>query len=412
MLLQSKNNRTKYLPRAISTKIASEVCIAIVLLTLFSMGLNSCTINGANTATETHSSTTPSTTLFTQWESKILVSDMAFQEGIAETINGKNYLFCSANYGASTQQQNTYVTIVILDISDPDHPNEISSVKTGQDEEPAWCTLKLVGTALYVLTDDNMWIINVSDPIQPKDMGQIPLIGASNIAISGKFAYIISYNISSNQTSGQIISTVDISDPVHPVNVGQITIPNTAFAGLEVSDSLLFALAYNGVYICDASIPSSLKQVGFLANPFPRTTGPIPTGYIPPNFFDMAIAENELYIVSGIDKLLAVNISNPAAPKIVSDLKMSEQSSEIVISGKDAYLLSSNDPIFGRLDILETVDISNPDKLKELKIMSLPGTLTESYNIMIEAGNHLYFCDNRYPIIQIIDLGNLADTLK
>jgi uncharacterized secreted protein with C-terminal beta-propeller domain len=126
----------------------------------------------------------------------------------------------------------------------------------------------------------------------------------------------------------------------------------------------------------------------------------------------MAINGNKLYIVSGIEKLLAVDISNPAEPKIVSDFEMAEQSSEIIISGKDAYLLSSNDQIFGRLDILETVDISNPDKLNELKIVPLPGTLTESYDNVIEASNHLYFCDNRYPIIQVIDLGNLTDALK
>ncbi len=231
----------------------------------------------------------------------------------------------------------------------------------------------------------------------------MPLTGATNIEISGKYAYITS----NNETNGQIINTIDISDSVHPVNVGQITVPNTVFAAVEASGPFLFALASNGLYVYDASTPSSLKQVGFLANPFPRTTGPIPTGYIPPNFFDMAINGNKLYIVSGIEKLLAVDISNPAEPKIVSDFEMAEQSSEIIISGKDAYLLSSNDQIFGRLDILETVDISNPDKLDELKIVPLPGTLTESYDNVIEVSNHLYFCDNRYPIIQVIDLGNL-----
>jgi hypothetical protein len=384
------------------------VYICLILLIVFSLGLSSCNTNTINKAVETVNSPA----LFTQWQSKTLASDMAFQEGIAGTISGKNYLFCSSNSGASTQVQNTYVTIIILDITNPDHPNEISSMQTGQDEDPYAYILKLNGTTLYVLTADNLWVIDVSDPNQPKDMGQMPLTGASNIEISGKFAYIISSNIFSNQTSGQIISTIDISDPLHPVNVGQITISNTAFAALEASDSLLFALAYNGVYIYDASIPSSVRQVGFLANPFPRTTGPTPTGYIPPNFFDMAIAGNELYVVSGVDKLLAVNISNPAGPKIESDLKMREQSSEIVISGNDAYLLSSNDQIFGRLDILETVDISNPDKLNELKIVPLPGTLTESYDNVIEASNHLYFCDNRYPIMQVIDLGNLTDALK
>jgi hypothetical protein len=105
----------------------------------------------------------------------------------------------------------------------------------------------------------------------------------------------------------------------------------------------------------------------------------------------MAIAGNELYVVSGVDKLLAVNISNPAGPKIESDLKMREQSSEIVISGNDAYLLSSNDQIFGRLDILETVDISNPDKLNELKIVPLPGTLTVSKTAFFDPSLTTFF---------------------
>jgi hypothetical protein len=380
------------------------VYICLILLIVFSLGLSSCNTNTINKAVETVNSAA----LFTQWQSKILAPAMAFQEGIAGTISGKNYLFCSSNSGASTQQQNTYITIVILDITNPDHPNEISSLQTGQDEVPYAYILKLNGTTLYALTSDNLWIIDVSDPNQPKIVGQTPLTEATNIEISGKYAYITS----NNETNGQIIDTIDISDPVHPVNVGQITVPNTVFAAVEASGPFLFALASNGLYIYDASIPSSLKQVGFLANPFPRTTGPIPTGYIPPNFFDMAIAGNELYVVSGVDKLLAVNISNPAGPKIESDLKMREQSSEIVISGNDAYLLSSNDQIFGRLDILETVDISNPDKLNELKIVPLPGTLTESYDNVIEASNHLYFCDNRYPIMQVIDLGNLTDALK
>jgi hypothetical protein len=196
-----------------------NVYLGLVLLIVFCIGLSSCHINNTNKVAET--STVP--ILFTQWESQILASDMAFQGDVAGSISGKNYLFCSANSGASTQQQNTYVTIVILDITNPEHPNEISSLQTGQDEDPYAYILKLKGTTLYALTADNLWIIDVSDPKQPKEMGQMQLTDASNIEVSGKYAYITS----NNETNGQIINTIDITDSVHPVNVGQITIRNS-----------------------------------------------------------------------------------------------------------------------------------------------------------------------------------------
>jgi hypothetical protein len=53
MLPQSKNNPKRHLLIAISTEIASRTCAAIILLTLFSMGLGSYIINGASTTAET-----------------------------------------------------------------------------------------------------------------------------------------------------------------------------------------------------------------------------------------------------------------------------------------------------------------------------------------------------------------------
>jgi hypothetical protein len=177
---------------------------------------------------------------------------------------------------------------------------------------------------------------------------------------------------------------------------------------MESSGSLLFALANNGLYIYDTSVPAALKQMGFLLNPFPPLTGVIPPEFIPPDFFDMALAGNNLYIVSGIEKLLAVNISNPAAPKIITNFEMAEQGTNIIISGGKAYLLSCNGAItfsMGVENLLAIVDITNPSQLSEFNSILLSPTYSDSYNIMIEASNHLYFCDDRYPVIQIMDLG-------
>ena len=54
------------------------VYICLILLIVFSLGLSSCNTNTINKAVETVNSPA----LFTQWQSKTLASDMAFQQGI------------------------------------------------------------------------------------------------------------------------------------------------------------------------------------------------------------------------------------------------------------------------------------------------------------------------------------------
>jgi hypothetical protein len=395
--------------------------IGIVILTSLLSGLLAVAVGCGSPATTKSDSTLPTTTTIAtttngliNWKSKMLACNIVFGTSIAATIDEKNYLICSVNFGNNPDGSGTNedAGIIILDISNPNSPNEISYLKTGQDEKVYFeGNLKLNGSILYALTyniasaDNYLWIIDVSDPYHPKDIGKTPLAGGNDtdIEVTGKYAYVASSSEASNPT----LITLDISDPIHPHIVGQITVPSI-FSIMESSGSLLFALANNGLYIYDTSVPAALKQMGFLLNPFPPLTGVIPPEFIPPDFFDMALAGNNLYIVSGIEKLLVVNISNPAAPKIITNFELAEQGTNIIISGGKAYLLSCNGAItfsMGVENLLAIVDITNPSQLSEFNSILLSPTYSDSYNIMIEASNHLYFCDDRYPVIQIMDLG-------
>jgi hypothetical protein len=366
------------------------------------LGLSSCNIIKTNTL----GGTTTSSVLFTQWELKTLAPDASLGNEVAAIINGKNYLICSAFSASTANQQN--VTIVILDVTNPENPKEISSLQTGQDARPFIYNLKLNGSTLYVLTYDNLWIIDVSHPNQPKNVGQMPSTGGNSIESLGKYAYIISVSA----TNVTAINTIDISDPVHPVSLGQTTISGSyaEYYGMESSGSLLFVLAENGLYVYDISTPGSLKQIGFLANPFPPPTTMV-TYFIPQYFFDMALRGNFLYITAGIDRLLVVDISDPSAPKIVNDYPTANQGTTIIISGETAYLLSYDGPMaFSAVTdgLLTAVDITDPDNPEELNTVPLPvpasAKLLESYGDMTETNNHLYFFDNDNPTIQIIDL--------
>ena len=411
----------------------------LILFILFCVVLSSCNADEIKGVTETSSSvvTSTSTTLslatskslgngITQWKSTMLASEsnIVFGSGVGATIAGKNYLICAVDFGNNPEGTGTNADagIIILDLSNPDNPEEISYLKTGQDKQILFeSNLKLIGTTLYVLIYDPalpesyLWIIDVSDPDNPKDLGKTALAASfdSDIEVSGNYAYIV-FN---NYTNGnETISTFDISDPPNPRSIGEITIPIPgSFNALKSTGSLLFAMTDDGLYIFNASIPGSLKQIGFLANPFPPLTGVIPPEYIPPDFFDMALAGNDLYIVSGIDRLLVVDVSTPTNPKIINNFEMQEQGTNIIVLGNRAYLLSCNGPVAyseGVENLLGVVDISNPGNLKEFNSVLLSPTYSESYSNLIETDNHLYFCDDRYPSILIIDLQSLADSLK
>ena len=386
-------------------KFITSISILVIWISIFT---SSCSTGKLSNPPSTISSpTTISAENGTkEWESKMLASNMVFGPGVAATIGGKDYLIYSVNFGTNPEGPGTNadVGIIILDIRNSDSPDEISYLKNGQNEPNQFIeNLKLDGSILYTVTRNYLWIIDVSDPYHPRDLGKTELAGAVDIAISGKYAYLTSGN--------NTISTFDISDLTNPHIIGEIILPS--YAGvLKSSGSLLFALSGNGLHIFDISVPGSLKEIGFLSNPFPPLTGEIAPERIEPDFFDMVLAGKYLYIVSGIDKLLVVDISHPASPKTITDFETSAQGTDIIISGELAYMLSSDGPVQfseGISNLLAIVDISNPGKLNELNSVQLPAPFPDafdSYNSLIEGNNHLYISDNRNPIIKIIDLGD------
>ena len=100
---------------------------------------------------------------------------MVFNQGIATTIDGKDYLICSVNIGTNPEGSGTNADagIVILDIGNPDNPDEIAYLKAGQDEYVQFeGNLKLNGYILYALTYNYLWIIDVSDPYPSKRYGE------------------------------------------------------------------------------------------------------------------------------------------------------------------------------------------------------------------------------------------------
>ncbi len=116
-------------------KMKRWICVSLMLLTLCSVVLNSCDTNKVSKVTDASSSTVTSTSIqlspqtstypgngLTEWKSKMLASNIVFGSSIAATIDGKNYLICSVNFGNNPDGSGTNADagIIILDITNPD----------------------------------------------------------------------------------------------------------------------------------------------------------------------------------------------------------------------------------------------------------------------------------------------------
>jgi hypothetical protein len=89
--------------------------------------------------------------------------------------------------------------------------------------------------------------LDISNPLQPKKVGQHPLSNGNNcndVTISGKYAYLMTSTIGGFglQSNSQIM-VVDISSPTQLSKVGEYSIANRYLKKLIAKDNKVYVLA-------------------------------------------------------------------------------------------------------------------------------------------------------------------------
>lgn len=90
--------------------------------------------------------------------------------------------------------------IKIIDVSEPASPQE-RGVFTNI---PSPRELRAEGARLYVLARHGLWALDISDPLRPKILGELPLEEGRGLALRGQHAYVAGV---------RGIDVVDVSDP-------------------------------------------------------------------------------------------------------------------------------------------------------------------------------------------------------
>ncbi|MDK9701378.1 MAG: hypothetical protein OEM52_14670, partial [bacterium] len=175
------------------------------------------------------------------------------------------------------------------------------------------------GDYAYVTSGRNgFWIVDVSDSIRPVEIGGADTPGyACGVAVAGDYAFIAD--------SSYGIRIFNISIPSSPIAVGFYDTPGTAYSVVVSENFAYVADGTFGLRILDVTNPASPQQTGFFDTPGTALY--------------LTISGNIVYIADGVGGLRIIDITNPSNPIEIGFYTIPWiYICKIVVQGNFAYL--------------------------------------------------------------------------
>ena len=264
--------------------------------------------------------------------------------------------------------------MVIVDVSQPASP-----MREGMFDLPATPQRLVVqGTLAYIAdADDGLWIMDITDPANPAplsvyDTPDTPL----NVTVIDHIAYV------ADGDSG--LQILDVMHASHPMLLGSYDTVGYAF-DVAISDNIAFIADGPRMTILNVSQPTSPALVTVLGLRDARSVD----------------IEGSLMYVADFRAprgLRIFNISNPAAPVLLSTYRYDGTAGEARVRNHVAYIAQTVG--------LETADVISSTAPSRLASLPLPGN---SYSLAV--AEPYAFVASGLGGLQIVDVSNPAQPL-
>lgn len=279
--------------------------------------------------------------------------------------------------------------LVVIDVHNPNAPLAIARTASFENEISS---ITADGDRLYLTDSLNLWILDISSPVDPQILGTYPaLAGIYSPYPVGNILYV---------TSGEGLLSLDVSNPQQPQLLDSldpgIPIPNRLL-GVHALDDVLYAGGgWTGLYTFDISNPSDLKLLGnqggfgdvievkahaegnkvqvFMAAGSQITiadaTNPANLTFIGKLFTieyseDIEVVDDIAYVADGHGGLWVVDVSTPSTPFELARLDLPSIAADIDVEGSTAYLANYSAG-------MRIIDISITDQPKEIASYEVP----------------------------------------
>ncbi len=320
-------------------------------------------------------------------------------------INGRHYLFLVTE--KRTNEEAGPAGLLVLDIEDRDNPVQVAYLEAPNDE-PYLMWMALAGDMLYVPTEEYLWILDVSDPANPRELARFSGVKPRTLIVSGSYAYV--------NDNAQRITALDVSDPSSPRVVGSIELATRSAVNFDLAGDHLLAESGDTVHIIDISSPESLYIVDSLTFTMPDGTPAHPNNpLLQDEFYYLTLSDSQR---SG---LLVMDVSNPAAPQEIGFLEVPGQAifGPLHVHEDYAYFIGMSRTGLDRSTRLNVVDVSDPTNPVMLGYATLPefwsffetfdGGGSSSFGFVDTYAYWIISSRPNQPLVEIFDLAGLTD---
>jgi hypothetical protein len=272
-------------------------------------------------------------------------------------------------FGLAVSGRYAYITtnstsLRILDISNPASPSSVGTMASASSGR----SIAVSGKYAYIIEDmganPRFRVVDISNPSAPTATGVINdlSLNAAQLVVHGTYAYI-------GDTSNGI-RIVDISNPRNPRIISSIpTAANTQNEMYFQSPYLYIAEGATDLEIIDVSNPLSPTSVGVLAESSSSTLGVVVSG-------------RYAYVAYGNEGVKIIDVKDPRSPVVVSTYNTPGTAAGVKLIG--SYLVVAD------TSSLIALDVSNPADPK--LVSRFRGALTSPRELVV-AGKYLYVGD-------------------
>jgi hypothetical protein len=324
--------------------------------------------------------------------------EIGFVDAITITstnIKGKDYLILSFDPLSGPNNSRVF----IFDAEDPLSPRLVSTIAREKEGRDMFLvrSAAIQSNILYcsLFGDRGLWMVDISNPLEPKDLGIFPVEITSNLIVSDGYAY----------ASGQHYNGVSISDISDPQNVREVSRIEVSSRDcrLSVSGQLLFVGIGQTLTTIDISVPGAPKIISTFDLSVPDGLSPELPMPKPgqsqwdkwASIIDLRALGNYVYVTFGAGQLQVIDVSDPASPRGAGKVELGGFAIALTLKDNLLYLTKSDmaNPLL-QLCILDVSQPQNPILLDSVDTQSMFGFggATFAYCFMrpVILGDHVY----------------------
>ncbi len=250
------------------------------------------------------------------------------------------------------------------------------------------------GNLAYVAAQEHIYILDISNPSAPREVGHFYKQGCVfyTIDVEGASSYLGQAHFSCRPENS--IYVFDVSEPENLDNQTPIVIPTrAAFYEMTVQDGYLYiASGLGGLYILDVHNPSPLLEPAAVFKPDVNA-----------NIVDVKVRGNIAYLADNNGKIWTVDITNKTQPSVMDSFELPGSATGVSILGNYAFV-SLQGFLPGGNGGLQVVNVEDPNYISHVGLVQIPDPqvawdveVSGNYAFVNDDGNKLLAFDISSP---------------